>query len=276
MGDVASHSKIYVIFRPDGTHGEADIKMRCPVDEPVMIVSVGSGSYGPDGQYVVIDYGPDNRPPEVIANDVRAVQQREREIRESRERSPFRGLSSTARAVLVEAQMEARRHGQDVIEPEQLLAAIARVSPETVKRGSAMPPDWQEERWLVSVRFAIEAATEADAHVILDQALTRLAEPMPLRAGPVIEPAMRDDIWVAQLYPEPARGYSPDTAENRCRWASHFFGPGPTWVPCESKLGIRWDWPPNLFGRMPGDDDTLLHPAVLAVQIWCEARTGEE
>lgn len=124
MGD---EGKIYVIFRPVGTHGEADIKIRCPVDDPVMIVSVGSGSYGPDGQYVVIDYGPDNRPPEVLANDIRAVQQREREIRESTERNIFRRFTDEARRVIVVAQEETRRLAHNQIGTEHILLAIIKI-----------------------------------------------------------------------------------------------------------------------------------------------------
>lgn len=124
MGNEDLHSTIFVVFRPVGTHGEADIKMRCPVDEPVMVVSVFGHTDGPEGQHVVIEYGPDNRPPEVWANDMRAQQQREREIRESERRSIFRLFTDQARRVMIVAQEEARRLGYNQIGTEHILLAI--------------------------------------------------------------------------------------------------------------------------------------------------------
>ena len=90
-------------------------RFRCPVDEPVMVVSVFGHTDGPEGQHVVIEYGPDNRPPEVWANDVRAQQRREREIRESERRSISRLFTDEARRVIVVAQEEARRLGHNEI-----------------------------------------------------------------------------------------------------------------------------------------------------------------
>jgi hypothetical protein len=162
--------------------------------------------------------------------------------------------------------------------PPEVRAYDRRMRPEwnaQRDRGLQSAPDTpaeREARWSISVWFAIQAANRADARVILDRVLDTLAEPMPLWTGPIIDPGMLEGIWLGQLYPEPAAGYTPDDAENRCRWVSHYFGPGPTWVSCDTRFGVRWDWPPDIFSRVPGDDDMLPHPAVQAVRILCEAK----
>jgi hypothetical protein len=45
----------------------------------------------------------------------------------------------------------------------------------------SMTPAEREARWALSVRFAIEASSEAEARAILSQALTRLDRELPLQ-----------------------------------------------------------------------------------------------
>ena len=137
-----------------------------------------------------------------------------------------------------------------------------------------MTPAEREARWALSVRFAIEASSEAEARTILSQALTRLDRDLPLQGEPTITPLrLRDRIWVATLMPDliVLASVEPDDATNRCRYASSHFGVGATWMSLDTEHAARWDWPPDIWSRSP-EDDVLLHPAVQAVMILCEAK----
>jgi hypothetical protein len=115
-----------------------------------------------------------------------------------------------------------------------------------------MTPAEREARWALLVRFAIEAADQAEARAIVDRALTSLERELPLAGEPTIAPLrIRDGIWVATLVPDLTvlASVEPDDARNRCRYVSS----------------------PDIWSRSHADD-TLLHPAVQAVMIWCEAR----
>jgi hypothetical protein len=139
---------------------------------------------------------------------------------------------------------------------------------------AVMTPAEREERWALSVRFAIEAASEAEAQAITGQVLGRLDRELYLQDEPTIAPLwLRDGIWVATLMPDLTvlLSVEPDDAENRCRYVSSHFPIGVTWTSRDTKAGARWDWPPDIWSRSPGGD-VLLHPAVQAVMIWCEAR----
>jgi hypothetical protein len=136
-----------------------------------------------------------------------------------------------------------------------------------------MPPAEREARWVLSVRFAIEAASEAKARAILGQALASLDRKLPLQGEPTIAPLrIRDGIWVATLKPDltALSSVEPNDARNRCRYVSSHFPIGVTWMSRDSEHGERWDWPSDIWSRTP-QDDVLLHPAVQAVMIWCEA-----
>jgi hypothetical protein len=138
----------------------------------------------------------------------------------------------------------------------------------------SMTPAEREARWALSVRFAIEASSEAEARAILSQALTRLDRELPLQGEPPITPLrLRDRIWVATLMPDltALASVEPDDATNRCRYVSSHFGMGVTWMSHDTEHAARWDWPPDIWSRSP-EDDVLLHPAVQAVMILCEAK----
>jgi hypothetical protein len=139
---------------------------------------------------------------------------------------------------------------------------------------STLTPAEREARWVLSARFAIEAASEAEARAILGQALASLDAELPLLGEPTTAPLRRrDGIWVATLVPDLTvlASVEPDDARNRCRYVSSRFGVGVTWMSRGTKDGERWDWPPDIWSRSP-EDDVLLHPAVQAVMILCEAR----
>jgi hypothetical protein len=142
-----------------------------------------------------------------------------------------------------------------------------------------LTPAEREQRWDLSLRLAIEAASEAEAQAITSQVLSRLRRKLALQGEPVITPLpTRDGIWVAALRPDLTvlEGIEPDDATNRCRYVSNHFGPNVTWISRDSQRGARWDWPPDIWSRQPGTDDVLLHPAVQAVMIWCRPREPEQ
>jgi hypothetical protein len=137
-----------------------------------------------------------------------------------------------------------------------------------------MTPAEREARWALSVWFAIEAASDAEARAILGQALASLDRELPLQGEPTIALLrLRDGIWVATLTPDLTvlASVEPDDAENRCRYVSSHFGVGVPWVSRDTKRAARWDWPPDIWSRTP-EDDVLLYPAVQAVMILCEAK----
>jgi hypothetical protein len=139
---------------------------------------------------------------------------------------------------------------------------------------ATMTPAEREARWTLSVRFAIEAASDAEASAILGQALASLDRELPLQAEPAIAPLRhRAGIWVAMLKLDLTvlASVEPDDARTRCRYVSSHFPMGVTWMSRTTSLGERWDWPPDIWSRTP-QDDVLLHPAVQAVMIWCQAR----
>ena len=139
-----------------------------------------------------------------------------------------------------------------------------------------MTPAEREARWALLVRFAIEAAGEAEARAILDRALASLERELPLAGEPTITPLrIRDGIWVATLAPDLTvlASVEPDDARNRCRYVSSHFGVGVTWTSRHTQQGERWDWPPDIWSRSH-DDDALLDPAVQAVMITCEDRAA--
>jgi hypothetical protein len=139
---------------------------------------------------------------------------------------------------------------------------------------STMTAAEREARWALSVRFAIGAASEAEARSILGRVLASLDRELPLQGEPTIAPLrLRDGIWVATLIPDLTvlASVEPDDAENRCRYVSSHFGVVVSWMSRDTEHAARWDWPPDIWSRSP-EDDVLLHPAVQAVMILCEAK----
>jgi hypothetical protein len=139
---------------------------------------------------------------------------------------------------------------------------------------STMTAAEREARWALSVRFAIEAASEAEARAILGQALARFDRELPVQGEPTITPLRRrDGIWVATLLPDLTvlASVEPDEARNRCRYVASHFGVGVGWMSRDTERSARWDWPPDIWSRSP-EDDVMLHPAVRAVMILCEAK----
>jgi hypothetical protein len=137
---------------------------------------------------------------------------------------------------------------------------------------ATMTPAEREARWALSVRFAIEAPSEAEARDIVGRVLAHLDRELPLQGEPVIAPLRhRDGIWVATILPDLTvlASVAPDDATNRCRYVTSHFGVGVGWMSRDTERAARWDWPPDIWSRSP-EDDVLLHPAVQAVMILCK------
>jgi hypothetical protein len=149
---------------------------------------------------------------------------------------------------------------------------------EDVRQGRTRGPATaaaREARWTLRIRLAIEAPSAAGAQAITGETLARLGRELPLRGRPAIQPlGLRDRIWVATAKPDLTglQEIEPDNAETRVRYVSSYFPPDVLWTVRGAGHQARWDWPPDIWSRRPGHDDVLLHPAVRAVMIWCEAR----
>jgi len=132
----------------------------------------------------------------------------------------------------------------------------------------------REARWTLWVRFAIEAGSQEQARAVTGQALAGLEMELLLCGEPTIQPLrLRDGIWVAMAKPDLTglRSIEPDDAATRVRYVSSRFGTDVLWTVRATGQQAKWEWPPDIWSRRPGKDDVLLHPAVLAVIIWCEA-----
>src|SRR5262249_16961423 len=149
--------------------------------------------------------------------------------------------------------------------------------PPSSTAGTISPAE-REARWTLFVRFAIEAASATEAHAALRQALAGLDEELPLPGEPVIHPRWPrspDEIWIAELAPDLTRlqVITPDDAKTRCRYVQGHFPIGVSWIlPQNTERKAKVEWPPDIWQRQHGKDDMLLHPAVRAVMIYCEAR----
>jgi hypothetical protein len=138
---------------------------------------------------------------------------------------------------------------------------------------SATTPAEREDRWTQWVRFAIEAATEDEARAIAGGVLAELK--LPVAGEPRFQPlGLRDGIWVVTADVSLAHlgSIQPDNARTRGTFLSGHFGERVTWTVRAAERQAKWDWPPDIWTRRPGEDDVLVHPAVRAVIIWVLAQ----
>jgi hypothetical protein len=129
---------------------------------------------------------------------------------------------------------------------------------------------------VLSVRFAIKAASQREARAIIGQTLASLDRELPVHGEPAIV-AFRlwPGIWVATAELD-VRPVQPNDPDNHCRNVAHHFGGGVTWT--SRRFAItrtrRWHWRPGARLRKPGGRRVLVHPALRAVRISCEAKQG--
>jgi catechol 2,3-dioxygenase-like lactoylglutathione lyase family enzyme len=146
--------------------------------------------------------------------------------------------------------------------------AEARLSGPAAQR--EQPP--AEAHWTTWVRFAIAADTEDAARAVMGRVLPRLK--IPLGGEPRLQPfGIRDGVWVATADPDPTAmpSVEPDNAQGRCSYIGGLFGDGVPWTARVTDSQGKWEWPPDIWSRRPGEDDVLIDPAVLAVTIWVGA-----
>jgi hypothetical protein len=132
----------------------------------------------------------------------------------------------------------------------------------------------RDSRWALSVRFAIKAASRAEARTIIGQTLASLDGELPVRGEPAIAPfRLRPGIWTAtaELDVGPVEPNDPD---NHCRCIAHHFGVGADWTSCRFAITRtrRWHWRPGTRLGEPGRSGVLVHPALRSVRISCKAK----
>ena len=123
-------------------------------------------------------------------------------------------------------------------------------------------------RWALSVRFAIEAASQAQAQVIIGQTLASLDKELPLHGEPAIASfGLRPGIWMATAELD-VRPVEPDDPGNHCRYVALHFGAGVDWTSCRFAITRtrRWHWRSGTRLREPGGSGVLVHPALRAVK----------
>jgi hypothetical protein len=140
----------------------------------------------------------------------------------------------------------------------------ARLDPATLEPPSARPS------WSAGVMFAIDAGSEQEARAIAGAVLDQMGGTATIlgdRTGPVPEGlwTVTADVDLGSVTVEP------DNAENRLSYLALNLE-GVTWVSKTTgdNRTVR-QWPPDVWGRQPGADDVLVHPAIRAVRIWVSA-----
>jgi hypothetical protein len=140
----------------------------------------------------------------------------------------------------------------------------ARLDPATLEPPAARPS------WSAGVMFAIDAGSEQEARAIAGAVLDQMGGTATIlgdRTGPVPEGlwTVTADVDFGNVTVEP------DNAENRLSYLALNLE-GVTWVSKTTgdNRTVR-QWPPDVWGRQPGADDVLVHPAIRAVRIWVSA-----
>jgi hypothetical protein len=140
-----------------------------------------------------------------------------------------------------------------------------------------LTPSEREAHWRLYLRFAIEADDEDEARAVVTNALGQLNPPLPLRGEPWVHPHY--NIWTADVEPDLThlQSIDPDDAKTRCRMVEmHIPGDVITWsLPQNTERVAKHEWPPDIWQKQPGRDDLLLHPAIRAVQIYCEGKEAD-
>jgi hypothetical protein len=133
-------------------------------------------------------------------------------------------------------------------------------------------PDAVSRSWQEWIRLAVAADSKDDAlgvaaTVLQEASLTPQDKPGAVRAVPLPDGpwCVHIDLDLKATMPK----IEPDTPHTRAMAiASHIDKEGVTWGIRENEEHSKLDWPPDIWSRRPGRDDTLLHPSVRAVIIW--------
>jgi hypothetical protein len=142
----------------------------------------------------------------------------------------------------------------------------ARLDPATLEP-PAGPPTWS-----AGVMLAIDAGSEPEARAVAGAVLEQMDVTATIRddrTGPVPEGlwTVTADVDLSDVTVEP------DNAENRLSYLSRNLE-GVTWVGkvMSDSKAVR-QWPPDVWGRQPGDD-FLGNPAIRAARVWALADDG--
>lgn len=126
-----------------------------------------------------------------------------------------------------------------------------------------------DARWQAWVRLAISAESGTQALAIAAAALreTELATRGEPTAAQLPEGSwsVHFDLDLTAI----SATFEPDTAHTRALAVSGSIGQEPVnWGIRESPGQCKLEWPPDIWSRRPGIDDTLIHPTVRAMIIW--------
>jgi hypothetical protein len=119
--------------------------------------------------------------------------------------------------------------------------------------------------WTVWVRFAIDSATEKDAHAVWDAILDDMD--VRLAGEPDWAQANGMRTVTAQLDLSHLASLEPDNARTRLSYVSGRLPEQVSWASRVNDQEGSLSWPPEFWDRRPGADDQLLHPAVRAAMI---------
>ena len=140
----------------------------------------------------------------------------------------------------------------------------ARLDPATLE------PPVPRPVWSAGVRFAIDAGSEQEARAIAGTVLGQMGVPATIlgdRTRPFPEGlwTVTADVDLSEVTVEP------DNAENRVSYMKRNLG-SVSWVAAVTRDDRSVQkWPPDVWGRQPGADDALGHPAIRAVRVWASA-----
>jgi hypothetical protein len=132
--------------------------------------------------------------------------------------------------------------------------------------------EWAQGHWQAWIRLAIgadsgDAALAIAAAALRETKLVTRGEPIAARL-PEGSWAVHTGLDLSAIAPT----FEPDTAHTRASVVSGLIGDGPvSWGIRESPTHCKLEWPPDIWSRRPGIDDTLLDPAVRAVIVWVSA-----
>jgi hypothetical protein len=156
-------------------------------------------------------------------------------------------------------------------------AASRGVAPASPAGGQDSPPphsaaESAQASWQAWIRLAIGADSRDDALAIAAVALRQ--RKLVTRSEPIVAQlpegswAVHTDLDLTAIAPT----FEPDTAHTRAIVLSGLIGEGPvSWGIRESPDHCKLEWPPDIWSRRPGRDDSLLHPAVRALIVWVSA-----
>jgi hypothetical protein len=154
---------------------------------------------------------------------------------------------------------------------------VALASPVGAKDTPALESQAEQSdaNWQAWIRLAIGADSRTDALAIAAAALgeTELVTRGVPSAAQLPEGswAVHSELDLTAIAPS----FEPDTAHTRALAISGAIGHSPiNWEIRESATQCKLEWPPDIWSRQPGTDDSFIQPAVRAAIVWVSAEAA--